>query len=69
VFFFIMLLISLSFFLIVLFIILRPVVVAIMIYYGWRQDLTAPAYPLGWFQLKIKTKRLVQMKFLQYIPH
>ena len=64
-----MLLLSVSFFLIILFIIVKPAIIALMIYYGWRNDHVAPTYPLTWFQLKIKTKKLVQWKFLRYIQH
>lgn len=64
-----MIILSLSFLLLVLFVVLKPIAIAIFIYYGWRQDFSIPTYPLTWIQLKIKIKRLVEMKFLKYIPH
>jgi hypothetical protein len=69
IFFYMMLILSVSFFLVIVFIILRPILVAAMIYWGWRTDLTVPTYPLSWFQLKVKIKRLVQTRFLKYVPH
>lgn len=59
IFFYLMLLLSVSFFVIILFIIIKPAIIALMIYYGWRNDHVVPTYPLSWFQLKIKIKKLV----------
>lgn len=69
VFFMLMLILSLSFLLLVLFVVLKPIAIAVFIYYGWRQDFSAPTYPLTWIQLKIKIKRLVEMRFLKYVSH
>jgi len=64
-----MLSLAIFFLFIILFIVFRPLVVAMMIYFGWREDLAVPTYPLGWLQLKIKIKKLVEMDFLKYVPH
>lgn len=69
VFFMLMLILSISFLLLVLFVVLKPIAIAVLIYYGWRQDFSAPTYPLTWIQLKIKIKRLIEMKFLKYVSH
>lgn len=69
VFFFLMLIMALSFFIIIVIIVFRPVLIGMMVYFGWIQDTAVPTYPLGWLQLKIKIKRLVEMKFLSYVPH
>lgn len=64
-----MLILALSFFIVIVFILFRPAFIGMMVYFGWMQNIAVPTYPLGWLQLKIKIKRLVEMKFLSYVPH
>jgi hypothetical protein len=64
-----MLILALSFLVIIIFIVFRPVLIGMMVYFGWMQDVAVPSYPLGWLQLKIKIKRLVEMNLLSYVPH
>ena len=64
-----MLILALTFLVIIFFIVFRPILIGTLVYFGWIQDLTVPSYPLGWLQLKIKIKRLVEMNFLSYVPH
>jgi hypothetical protein len=68
-FFVIMLALSVTLVLLILVIVLRPVVRALLVYYGWQQQRGEFAYPLSWFNLKIKLKRLGELGYLRYVAH
>jgi hypothetical protein len=53
----------------VLFITLKSVVINLLIYYGIIQERVEPTYPLAWFPLKTKLKRMQQHGVLKYVEY
>ena len=63
--------ISLCFLLIgvILFVAARNLCLSVMIYYGHVEPRGEPNYPLSWFVLKTKLKKLMQMGVLKYLKY
>lgn len=55
--------------LLILVVVLRPILRALLVYYGWQQQRGDFPYPLSWFNLKIKLKRLTELGYLRYVAH
>lgn len=51
---------------IVLFYLLKYVIYNILVYYGYVNSRVEPTYPLGWFALEIRLKRLRQIGVLTF---
>jgi len=48
---------------------MKPLIASILIYNGWMQQRDDFPYPLSWFNLKIKLKKLTDYGYLKYIIH
>lgn len=53
----------------VLFLLLKNVLYNLLIYYGYINERREPTYPLNWFALKTKLKRLRQMEILKFTSY
>ena len=66
-----MLTLSLILVALILFIVMKNIIYNILVYYGHVNERNDPTYPLGWFALKTKLKRMRQnriLKFIEYEP-
>lgn len=55
----------------IFFILLKNVIYNVLVYYGHVNERREPTFPLGWFALKTRLKRLQQaeiLKFTRYEP-
>jgi hypothetical protein len=60
---------SISLFVLIVFVVMKPLLISILVYYGWVHQRDDFVYPLSWLNLKIKLKKLIDYGYLKYIVH
>jgi hypothetical protein len=64
-----MIILSLVLLSLILFLALRSILISVFIYYGWMHEQYEPTYPLAWFPLKTKLKRMQQAGILSFVEY